>query len=137
MKRIRLIFTLMALLPVMTAQAQAPLARKNIENPDKWINSVFAKGTIPPFSFELDGVPSEKFIKGWEYEKKKVTAKEPGSICYEISYKEKKSGLKVIATVTGYNDFAAVEWVLRFENTGSGNTGQIGNVKTADFILRE
>ena len=121
----------------MTVHAQAPVARKNIENPDKWINTVFAKGTVPPFSFELDGVPSEKFIKGWEYEKKKVTAKEPGSICYEISYKDKKSGLKVTATVTGYTNHPAVEWVLRLAATGNGNTGRITNLRAADFSIKE
>ncbi len=137
MKRIRLIFTLLALLSAMTAQAQAPLNRKGIENPQKWIDATFAKGVVPPFSFELDGVPSEKFIKGWEFSKSKQTAKEPNSICWQFSWRERKSGLNVIATVTGYNDFGAVEWVLRFENGGSGNSGQITNVKSADFILKE
>lgn len=127
----------MAVLLALTGRAQAPLARKNIENPEKWINAAFAKGAVPPFSFELDGVPSSKFIKGWEYDKKKVTAKEPGSVCYEISYRDKKSGLKVTALVTGYTGHTAVEWVLRFDNGGNGKTGQIKNIKSADFTLKE
>ena len=137
MKRIRPILTLLALVVAVSAGAQAPVSRKGVENPDKWINAAFAKGTVPPFSFELDGVPSVKFIKGWEYGKKKVASKEPGCVCYEFSYRDKKSGLKVVATVTGYTDYPAAEWVLRFENTGSGKSGRISMLRAADFSIKE
>ena len=137
MKRTRLILTLASLLLILTAHAQAPVARKNIENPDKWIQAAFGKGVIPPFSFEYDGVPSEKFIKGWEYSKNKVTGKEPGSVCYEISYKDKKSGLRVTALVTGYTDHPAVEWVLRLKNEGSSRSGRVTNLRAADFSIKE
>ena len=121
----------------LAAQAQAPVLRKNIDNPDKWINAAFAKGVVPPFSFEYDGVPSAKFIKGWQYSKSKVTSPEPGSVRYSIVYKDKKTGLEVTATVTGYNDASAVEWVLRFTNNGSGNSGRITNLCAADFSIKE
>ncbi len=137
MKGTRLIFTALALALSLSATAQSPIARKGVENPDKWIQAAFGKGTLPPFSFTLDGVPSEKFIKGWEYNKKKLTAKEPGSVCYEFTYRDKKSGLKVTATVTGYTDYPAVEWVLRLAATGSGNTGRIANLCAADFLIKE
>ena len=129
--------TILALATALSASAQAPISRKGVENPDKWIQAAFAKGVVPPFSFTLDGVPSEKFIKNWEYDKKKLTAAAPGAICYEFSYKEKKSGLTVKATVTGYTDFGAVEWVLRFANGGSGNSGRIAELRTADFSIKE
>ena len=137
MKGTKLILTALALALTLSAAAQAPIARKGVENPDKWIQAAFGKGAVPPFSFTLDGVPSEKFIKGWEYNKKKLTPKEPGSVCYEFSYRDKKSGLKVTATVTGYTDFPAVEWVLRLAATGSGNTGRIANLNAADFSVKE
>lgn len=137
MKRIKTILALAALTLTLTAHAQAPLNRKGIENPEKWIAAAFAKGAVPPFSFTLDGVPSASFIKGWEYSKSKQPAPQPCSVCWQFSWRDRRSGLKVIATVTGYTDFGAVEWVLRFENTGSGATGQIANVKTADFTLKD
>ena len=137
MKRIKIIVTVAALALALSAQAQAPLNRKGIENPEKWINSTFGKGTIPPFSFTLDGVPSEKFIKGWDYKKAKATVSESNAVRYEITYKDKKSGLAVVATVTGYTDSGAAEWVLRFRNDGSGKSGRIANIKTADFILKD
>ena len=137
MKRIRYIITILALTLALQAQAQSIVERKGIENPDKWIAASFAKGKLPPFSFTLDGVPSEKFIKGWEYSKNKLSAPQPGAVSYDIVYRDRKSGLKVTATVTGFSDSGAAEWVLRFENAGSGNSGRIGNVRTADFILKE
>lgn len=137
MKRIRYIITILALTLALQAQAQSIVERKGIENPDKWIAASFAKGKLPPFSFTLDGVPSEKFIKGWEYSKNKLAAPQPGAVSYDIVYRDRKSGLKVTATVTGYSDSGAAEWVLRFENAGSGNSGRIGNVRSADFILKE
>lgn len=137
MKRIRYIITIMALTLALQAQAQAIIGRRGIENPDKWIQSAFAKGKLPPFSFTLDGVPSEKFIKSWDYKKSKITVQGTHAVGYSIIYKDKKSGLSVTATVTGYTDFEAVEWVLRFANTGKGSSGQIANVRSADFSLKD
>ena len=137
MKRIRYIITILALTLALQAQAQSIVERKGVENPDKWISASFAKGKVPPFSFTLDGVPSEKFIKGWDYSKSKVSAPDSKSVCYDIEYRDRKSGLKVTVTVTGYTDFGAVEWVLRFENAGSGNSSRISNVRSADLTLKE
>ena len=137
MKRIRYIITVLALTLAFQSQAQTIVERKGIENPDKWIQSAFAKGKLPPFSFNLDGASSETFIKGWEYSKNKVATREPGAVSYDVSYRDRRSGLKVTATVTGYSDSGAVEWVLRFENTGSGNSGRIRDIRSADFTLKD
>ena len=137
MKRIKLILILAALAITIGASAQAPVARKAVENPEKWINSAFAKGAVPPFSFELNDVPSSKFIKGWKYTKTKEPAPQAGAVRYLITYKDPKSGLTVKVTATGYTDFPAVEWVLRLENAGSGNSGHISNLRAADFSVKE
>ena len=132
-------FMAMAVLLVFSqpAHSQAQLSRKGLDKTDKWIQTTFAKGAVPPFSFTLDGVPSEKFIKSWDYKKSKITVQGAGAVGYSIIYKDKKSGLTVTATVTGYTDFEAVEWVLRFTNTGKGSSGQIANVRSADFSLKD
>ena len=126
------------LLPANDAAAQRLLARKGVENPDKWISAAFAKGAVPPFSFELDGIPSEKFIKSWSYSSKKNSTAEKNAVSYTFTYTDPKSLLKVVADVTGYTDFSAVEWVLRFSNTSkSGKSGQISAIKVADFSIKE
>ena len=136
MKRLLIITSLM-LAVALPAGAQATLNRKGIENLDKWITATFSKGMVPPFSFCLDGVPSAKFIRSWKYSISKTKAQDENAVQYTIIYKDPKSGLNVKAIVTGYTDTGAIEWVLRFANTGSGRTGRISDVKTADFTLRE
>ncbi|MBP9987336.1 MAG: alpha-galactosidase [Bacteroidales bacterium] len=121
-----------------TASAQRALAPKGIENPDKWICSAFAKGAVPPFSFEMNGTPSEKFIKTWGYSAKKNQSEEKNTVSYSFTYSDKGSGLQVVADVRGYTDFRAVEWVVNFRNTSkSGRSPQISNIRTADFTLRD
>ena len=121
----------------MPAHSEATLNRTNLDNPDNWIKTTFAKGAIPPFSFFYDGILSDKFIRSWKYSCSKTTAREANAVQYSIVYKDPKSGLQVNATVTGFTDTGAIEWVLRFKNTGSANTGIISEVKTADFILKD
>ncbi len=139
--KMRNIFAFMAMAVLLVfsqpAHSQAQLSRKGLDKTDKWIQTTFAKGAVPPFSFILDGVPSEKFIKSWDYKKSKITVQGANAVGYSIIYKDKKSGLTVTATVTGYTDFEAVEWVLRFTNTGKGSSGQIANVRSADFSLKD
>ena len=128
---------MVALMAAFAAYAQAPVSRRGVENPEKWITTAFARGVVPPFSFTLDGVPSAKFIRSWRYSCSKVTAPGENAVQYNIVYKDPKSGLRVKAIVTGYTDTGAIEWLLRFANTGSGATARISDVKTADFTIRD
>ena len=121
----------------LPASADVALGGKGLENPDKWIKTTFAKGVIPPFSFEYDGVSSDKFIRSWKYSISKTTAQDANAVQYSIIYKDPRSGLQVRAIVTGFSDTGAVEWVLRFSNAGSTDTGIISEVKTADFTLKD
>ena len=133
----RTVIVIVALMAAFAAFAQAPVSRMGVENPEKWITATFAKGVVPPFSFTLDGVPSAKFIRSWRYSCSKVTAPGENAVQYNIVYKDPKSGLRVKAIVTGYTDTGAIEWLLRFANTGSGVTARISDVKTADFTIRD
>ncbi len=135
MKRAIVLF--LALAAAICANAQATLSRKGTEDPDRWIRTVFGRGTVPPFSFTLDGVPSAGFIRSWKYSISKTAAQGGDAVQYSIIYKDPKSGLKVRAVVTGYTDTGAIEWLLRFSNEGSGNTGRISDVNVADFTLRD
>ena len=133
----RAILIVLALAAAVCANAQASLSRNGIENPEKWIQATFAKSVLPPFSFTLDGVPSARFIRSWQYSRQKTTAPGKDAVQYVITYRERRSGLAVKAIVTGYTDTGAVEWMLRFCSEGGGNTGRISNVNVADFTLRD
>ena len=87
----------------------------------------------PPFSFVYDGKTSQSLLPSWE--------RTPGASHTEdrtqfvATWLDKKTGLKVIATATAFNDFPAVEWVLRFENTGTKDSPILENVQALDIVL--
>ena len=138
MKRL---FTILAMAVLMAAalpaRSEAVLDRRGLDNPDKWIRATFGRDVVPPFSFKLDGVPSARFIRSWKYSCSKTTAEGENAVHYSIIYDDPKSGLQVRASVTSYTDTGAIEWLLRFCNTGSAFTGIISEVKTADFTLKD
>lgn len=120
---------------VIQAQGQSRLTTKPV-NITQWINSNFAKGKIPPFSFVYDGKPSGEFIRTWNYSSKKLLSDEPNVVKYLFTYENIQAGLKVECNVEGYTDFDAVKWVLHFTNIASGDSKTIRDVKAIDIDLR-
>lgn len=98
----------------------------------QWVKQHFVKGKIPPFSFKYGGKSSNDFIKNWQFSTQKLAAKEPNSEEIQFIWTDKKSGLVVKCNVTVFNDFQAVEWVLKFSNTSDSNTPQIEKVAVVD-----
>ena len=88
----------------------------------RWMEEHFAKGKVPPFSFVYGGKKSETFIKNWQYKSEKLPADEPQTEKYLYTYTDPRTGLTVKCTVTCFNDFPAIEWVLHFSNTSTKNT---------------
>lgn len=101
----------------------------------KWISANFRKGVTPPFSFVYGGKHSGTFIKNWSYSVKNITESDPSVIKRIYSYKDPVSGLTVECEVKGFNAYNAVEWVLRFVNTGNKNTPEISSVNASDITF--
>ena len=94
--------------------------------------SLFEKSE-PPFSFLYDGSPSKEFWNKW---KRSSSAKETADLKeIRIQWADPKTGLHVIATVTVYKKYAAVDWVLSFENRGVHDTPLIENIQALDSGL--
>ena len=104
------------------------------DNVNQWAEQHFAKGKIPHFRFVLGGKSSDNFIKTWQFSSEKQKSTEPDAEVTVYSYSDKKSGLVVKCKVTCFNDFHAVEWVLKFSNTSSSNTPVIE--KWLQLIIR-
>ena len=103
-----------------------------VDNPKQWMEQRFAKGVIPPFSFVYGGKKSDSFIKNWQYQAEKIPSNEPNKEMFVYSYSDKATGLVIKCTVTCFNDFSAVEWVLHILNTSGKNTPIIEKVAVAD-----
>lgn len=111
----------------------------NTEDMNKWVVQHFAKGQIPPFSFVYGGKSSNNFIKNWQYQSEKLKSEEPNAEETIYTYSDKQSGLVVKCFVTCFNDFPAVEWVLKFSSSSGKNTPLIEKVAVIDysFISKE
>ena len=101
----------------------------------RWIDSRFAKGQLPPFSFILDEKPSEEFRRSWRWSRTAPASTDKDVVLRTFTYTDPRSGLEVVCDVKGYPEFRAVEWVLHFHNTSAKNSGQLTRVKVADFDM--
>jgi alpha-galactosidase len=88
----------------------------------------------PPFSFVYDGIPSAEVLKSWKHTVE--TKKEANRIIHTARWTDAKTGLRVSAIVTAFERYAAVEWLLNFENTGTQDTPILENIQTIDAQLR-
>lgn len=105
----------------------------------QWVEKHFSKGEIPPFSFILGGKNSNSFIRDWEYQSARVHSNDPNIEESVYSYSNSESRMTVRCFVTIFNDFQAVEWVLRFTNTSSKNSPVIEKAAVLHhtFVTRE
>ena len=93
----------------------------------------FWPGTRLPFSFVYDGRSSEALLDAWTRQATSQDAADRSE--HSVSWTDPATGLKVSALATAFKDFPAVEWVLRFENTGAGDTPILEKVQALDALL--
>ena len=103
------------------------------------IESAFYRNIQPrggdmPFSFVYGGVSSTELLKTWT---RAVETKEEGQrVAHTVHWLDPKTALRVTATVTAFKRYAAVEWLLHFENTGTQDTPILENVQAIDAEVR-
>ena len=116
----------------VSGQAKSAMTDKPFDV-TRWIETHFAKGKIPPFSFVYDGKPSRELLKKWKYTAARVESGEPEAVEYLYTYLDRSTGLQVECRVKGFTDFDAVEWVLNFKNDSQANSAPISQVKVVDL----
>jgi len=86
----------------------------------------------PYFSFTFDGKPSGQVLATWKQAstQKKLDA---DRTLTTTTWTDPASGLVVTCEMTRFADFAAAEWVLWFQNTGSQPTPILENVQAMDL----
>ncbi|MBQ7182275.1 MAG: alpha-galactosidase [Bacteroidaceae bacterium] len=133
-KAIIIIVTLLCPLSTM-AQGRVQLNGRAVQA-ERWITEHFGRGQTPPFSFEYGGVPSARLIRRWKHTLVKQPAAGDCQVRYLATWTDPASGLRAECDVTGWTDYGAVEWVLRFENTGAANSQRVSRVRTVDVTFR-
>ena len=125
MKRLLSFVIILLLWPlILAAQGSMKMNGRPVDVA-QWITRHFGRGKTPPFSFLYGGKPSARIIGKWKHTLVKQPATDDCQLKYLATYTDPVTGLRVECDVTGWTDYAVVEWVLRFENTGSANTLQI------------
>lgn len=86
-----------------------------------------------PFSFTYGGTPSSGILGAWRVGQ---TKKESGDrVRLAVDYRDPATGLTLRCEVTRYKAFAALEWVLRFKNTGTSDTPVLADVWPLDASM--
>lgn len=96
----------------------------------------FAAGKLPPFSFVYGGKESKTFLTGWEFHEQKLPQTDQAIQNIRYSWRERKTGFTASCVVTCYQDFPAIEWVVRFTNGSHQNSHLLENVKAIDQTFR-
>ena len=134
--------------------AQAWMRAFALESGPKGAGSSWLLRT-PPFSFVYDSRESTGFLPGWRQicaqHKDRAKSGDAGTdpnraapgddaassdtTCSDVTFTDPETGLEVKAEVLGYGDVPAVEWVLRFRNTGSSATQILEKILPLDTAL--
>src|ERR1035441_5295304 len=95
--------------------------------------SEFWLGAKVPFSFVYGGKASGAFLDSWTREAASQDSADRSE--HSASWTDPATGLKVSASATVFKDFPAVEWVLRFENSGAADAPILEKVQALDALL--
>lgn len=92
------------------------------------------KGALP-FSFTYGGKSSRDLLPTWKRSHTKAPA-EDGRERHVVTWSDAATGLEVAAEAVLFADSPAVDWVLRFRNTGAADTPVIAAVLPLDAAVR-
>jgi len=87
-----------------------------------------------PFSFTYGGKSSENLLTGWTHESSEIPSDASKTVLIR-SWADPETGLKVTWEGTRFADFSALDWVLRFENSGRENTAILEDIRVLDLMF--
>jgi len=98
-----------------------------------WLKKHFIDGVLPPFSFIYDETPSSVFLCNWQ--KSYKTERLDGKTKHILTYTDPKTGLIAKCICEVFDDFPAIEWVVKLKNNGKENSPIIENIQALDVTL--
>ena len=121
-------------LEMASAEAWARSFQLPVTRSAKTASTLLPEALPPPFSFIYGDRASSELLPGWTSEVKD-TDLDDTKRQREVTYTDRTSGLVARCTVTIFNNFPAVEWVLYFKNTGNVDTPILKNIQALDATL--
>lgn len=98
MNRIILLLSMLVYVTIALAQRTTPINGVSA-SAEKRVNTLFAKGKVPPFSFMMDGIHSSEFIRSWHRTIEKVASDDSNILQYNVVYTSPDSNVSVICDV--------------------------------------
>ena len=93
---------------------------------ERFVAAHIDKASAPPFAFLYGGRAVAPLPGNWKTTSE--TQQAPGKTVRTIVSEDPATRLRITAAYTIYDDFPAIEWVLRFKNAGSADTPVIENL---------
>lgn len=113
-----------------------PIATKTeIDAAGAWARAhLLGPASAAAFSFTYDGRPSGEWLGSWQ---RKEAARDLDARRREhtIAHMDPRTGLASTCTVVLYRDSPAIDWLLRFENTGSSDTPILERIEPLDVTI--
>jgi len=116
--------------------ADAMITLKN--GSTQWVEELISGMDFPdllPFSFNLNGISSQKFLPEWPVKSKSNHQKD--RVLHQISYRKPGENFEVRCEITEFLNHAAVEWRMHFKNTGNGKSPAITQILPLDIRIKE
>lgn len=85
-----------------------------------------------PFSFRLGGAPA--VLRNWQCTSR--DSENHARLGKVLTWSDSASGLRVTAVATTFTRYAAVEWLLEFENTGTNDTSVMDALQALEVQVR-
>ncbi len=87
---------------------------------------------IVPFSFRYGGRSSAELLSGWKRGAREINGK-GGVATREVTWHDPETGLECVLEMKTFAKFPAVEWVMRFRNTGKQDTPLLEEIRPLDL----
>jgi alpha-galactosidase len=87
---------------------------------------------LMPFSFQYGGRSAAELIPGWKKTTRTIQS-QADVTTREITWRDPETGLECVLELQTFAHFPAVEWVMRFRNTGKQDTPLIENIRPLDM----
>jgi alpha-galactosidase len=87
---------------------------------------------IVPFSFQYGGRSAAELLSGWKMTAREISS-EGGVATREVVWRDPETGLECVLELKTFAKLPAVEWVMRFRNTGKQDTSLLENIRPLDM----
>lgn len=104
------------------------------EEAEHWMAAHFGPGVLPPFSFIYGGTPSEQFIRDWQFIHQRRPPDGPRTE-HVFRYTDPETRLQLCCECCLFDDFPAIEWVVKLRNEGSEDTPLLDQIQALDVTF--